>query len=155
MSDDKKLPVADVPTVTDNSRMRSGDVVDISQTFKDMYPPSGGLIKQWVVDLRREHEWERETCPAITVATHEDNTGLTCRNSTEPTGTTLYCFLHHDCCEVCDDLADSLAERADIAAWLAEKAKRPPIEQDRTKYSNEVEPHRELAPHPALGMLKR
>jgi hypothetical protein len=147
MSDDKKLPIADVPTVTNNSGMRSSDLVDISQLFKDMYPGPGDRIKQWVVDQRREYEWERGTCPTIEVQVHEDNTGTECRNS----GKVPWTYLDHDCCYTCGELHEATQSLVVVQEWLAEKAKRPPIEQDRTKF----EPHRELAPHPALGMLKR
>lgn len=40
--------------------------------FKDIYPRPGERIKQWVVDVRREDAWARETCPRFTMDPHND-----------------------------------------------------------------------------------
>jgi hypothetical protein len=40
----------------------------------------------------------------------------------------------------CGDLHEKLSDEPVVLAWLAEKAKRPPIEGDRTKLSDEVQP---------------
>lgn len=126
------------------------DCIDIGALFKDMYPAAGTRLKRWVVDRRREAAWERDTCPKVHVGGHDDNTGASCRNA----GLVPWAYLDHDCCEVCCDLHERLSARTDVAAWLDEKAKRPPIESDRTKLSDEVEPDRHLAPHPMEAFRK-
>lgn len=106
-------------------------------TLKDMYPRPGDRIKQWVVDLRGEQKWESETCPKFDVADHKDNTGARCRNSGELVPWT---YLEHDCCDGCCNMHEYVRESPSVQTWLTEKANRPPIEQDRTKLSNEIAP---------------
>jgi hypothetical protein len=115
----------------------NANVTTMGALYKDVYPAPGTRIKQWVVDVRREHAWERETCPRIEVPTHEDNTGAVCRNAQTETP---WSHLDHDCCYSCNDLQGATRDRADVQAWLAENANRPPIEADRTKLSDQVEP---------------
>jgi hypothetical protein len=110
-------------------------IVSIDSLLKDMYPLPGQRIKQWVVDQRREDDWECETCPKIDIVSHEDNTGTTCRN----VGPLPWTFLDHDCCYTCGELHEATRTLAVVQEWLAEKAKRPPIEQDRAKFSEEVQ----------------
>jgi hypothetical protein len=74
-----------------------------------------------------EEQWERETCPLVDVADHDDNTGTGCRS----VGRTRWTHLDHDCCSVCDELQEQTMARADIKAWRALKAARPPITTDR------------------------
>lgn len=133
--------------------MTAVTVTSVSALFKDMYPAPGELIKQWVVDTRREYAWERKTCPRFSVADHVDNTGMSCRNE----GSALWVDLHeHDCCYDCNDQADALREGPSVQAWLAEKSKRPPIEQDHSKLSNEVqEDYPAVASHPLFGLVDR
>lgn len=115
--------------------------VSMTATFKDLYPEAGTRIKQWVVELRREFAWERETCPRAQSPPHRDNTDLDCRNV--PTASWLD-LERHDCCGDCNDLAARLADRPDIAAWRALKADRPSITSDREALSDEVQPALEL-----------
>jgi hypothetical protein len=124
-------------------------ITSMDQLFRDMYPLPGTRLKQWVVDSRRERAWEVQTCPRVVVPVHDDNTGLECRNARS---TVAWTDLNHDCCGECNELMEATESRDDVSAWLAEKAKRPPIEQDRTKLSDEVEPERE---HPTYTWLKR
>lgn len=124
-------------------------LVSMSALFKDMYPRPGDRLKQWVVDQRREAKWERETCPRVSIAEHKDNTDAWCRNA----GLTPWTFLSHDCCSTCCDLHEATESRADVQAWLAEKAKRPPVEQDRAKLSDEVEP--EFGPPGSHALFRR
>lgn len=123
----------------------------MNDLLKDMYPRPGDRIKQWVVDERREDKWERETCPKVVVSSHRDNTDAECRNA----GAMPWTWLEgHDCCYTCNDLAESLKSREDIAAWLAEKAARPPIEQDRTKFSDEIAEDIAARAHPFYAFTK-
>lgn len=119
--------------------------------LKDMYPLPGTLLKQWVVDQRREAAWERETCPRLTPAEHDDNTGIACRNSM---CSVPWTHLAHDCCYFCNDLGARYEQTPEVQAWLAEKAKRPPIEQDLTKFSNEIE-RTVSVPNPWFAMLPK
>lgn len=127
------------------------NVTSYNEVLKDMYPLPGTRVKQWVVDMRRESAWERETCPRVQVFGHPDNTGVECRN----VGSAPWSYLSHDCCSVCNDLLDAVGGRADMAAWTAERAARPPIEQDRSKLSDEVEPAHEMRAHPLLELIPR
>lgn len=128
-------------------------ITTISMLYKDHFPLPGHRLKQYVADGRREAAWERETCPRFMPAQHDDNTGLECRNSMQKVPWT---FLEHDCCYFCNDLCERYQEEPEVKAWLAEKAKRPPICEDRAKLSDEVEPeHPPLAMHPFFGLVPR
>lgn len=127
-------------------------LTDMNALLKDMFPRPGERVKQWVVDTRREHAWESATSPRFKVVWHLDNTGIECRNSASDAP---WSDLDHDCCYFCGDLHEHARELPSVQAWLAEKAKRPPIEQDRTKLSDEIAPDPRLASHPALRMLRR
>lgn len=112
------------------------NVESFDQMMRDMYARPGEVIKQYVVDMGRESEWERETCPRVTVPVHDDNTGLQCRNSYS----SQWSYLDHDCCYVCNDLYRAHAGDMDIAAWRMERALRPPICADKTKLSDQIAP---------------
>jgi hypothetical protein len=109
----------------------------MADIMRDMYPQPGERIKQWVVDTRRESEWERATCPRFPMYGHDDNTGIECRNSRAVVPWTW--LEGHDCCYVCNDIGDGLRDNADVQRWQAERAARPPIEADRDRLSDEVE----------------
>jgi hypothetical protein len=126
--------------------------ISVSALFKDLYPEPGTRIKQWVVELQREQAWERETCPRIESPPHRDNTDLDCRNV--PTATWLD-LAHHDCCWDCNDFAERLADRPDIAEWRALRAARPPITSDREALSDEIAPNLELRDHPIFAAMRR
>ena len=117
---------------------------------RDLYWRGGA---KRVIDERNEMEWERNTCPRVQIAPHDDNTGARCRNSD---GRTLWVDLHeHDCCDICNDHADRLAgKRADIKAWLAERSARPPIATDREALSDEVAPQLDLRDSPLLRLVR-
>lgn len=132
--------------------MANSNLTSINAILKDYYPLPGERIKQYVVDMRRESKWERDTCPLVEVIAHDDNTNATCRNSATSVPWT---YLSHDCCEVCCDLYEATETREDVQAWLAEKAKRPPIEQDKSKLSDEVEPHPKTLAHQFASWWKR
>lgn len=135
--------------MTETATLASWDAV-----LKDLYVPPGTVLKQWVMDMRRESAWERETCPRVATTAHEDNTGCECRNSNDDDASWRH--LDHDCCDVCEALHDATASRPDVVAWLAEKAARPPIERDHSKLSGEVEPEWTInREHPMLAMLPR
>jgi hypothetical protein len=123
-------------------------VTSFDAMFRDLYPQPGDRIKQWVVDSRRESAWESQTCPKVDVPEHDDNTGTGCRN----VGRLPWTYLRHDCCSECEDIHDQTASRPDVVAWLAEKAARPPVEADRSKYSDQRQPeYPALRAHPLLG----
>ena len=130
----------------------SDTLTRFDQLLKDSFPLPGTPLKQYVVDRRREAEWERETCPRFTPAEHEDNTDIECRNSMTSVPWT---HLAHDCCYFCNDLGERYEKTPEIQAWLAEKAKRPPVEQDLSKLSNEVEPDWFAASNPVLAMVPK
>lgn len=116
--------------------MSKSDVTSVSVIMKDMFPLPGTRIKQWVVDARRERAWASETCPRFDVTEHRDNTDAPCRNVPRAAWLDL---VQHDCCHECGERGE-LLERLHRRQWLAEKAKRPPIEQDHDKLSDEVQP---------------
>lgn len=123
------------------------------QLLRDVYPLPGTRLKQWVVDLQREQEWERSTCPTVSVPDHSDNTGMPCRN--QWAGAVPWTHLDHDSCYTCGDLHEAMRTRADVVAWLALKAARPPITSDREALSDEVAPDLSLTDHPLVAMLRR
>ena len=112
-------------------------ISSLNETMKDVYPRPGTRIKQWVVDARREQQWERDTCPRIVMNDHEDNTGAPCRNCY---GSVPWTYLDHDCCQICGDEHERIRMRPDVQAWLTERAARPAIEPDHSKLSDEIEP---------------
>lgn len=127
-------------------------ISSFDSAMKDLHPRVGDRIKQWVIDSRREAHWDRETCPRVNMDPHDDNTGTLCSN----VGEVLWRNLDHHCCHFCGEWYQRGRELRSVKAWLAEKAKRPPIEADRAKFSNQIEPERsELGLHPLLGLLKR
>lgn len=132
--------------------MADVNLTTVAELFKDMYPQPGERIKQWVVDSRREDEWERDTCPRFETSEHEDNTGIECRNSASKV---LWTHLDHDCCSDCCSMYEALAVDYSVTAWLAEKAKRPPIEADRTKLSDEIQEDWAMREHPLLKAFNR
>jgi hypothetical protein len=121
------------------------DVTSLDAILRDMYPTPGERLKQWVVDSRREAKWEGETCPQFDVPEHYDNTGAPCRNGGERVPWT---HLSHDCCSDCCDMHDNHSELPSVQSWLAEKAERPPVEPDRSKLSDQLEPRHDLTAHP-------
>ena len=127
-------------------------LTSFDSVMKDYYPLPGTRIKQYVVDGRREAAWERDTCPQAHMAWHDDNTGATCRNSCSDVA---WVDFNHDCCADCDLYFTTLATTPEVMAWLAEKAKRPPICADHEKLSDEIEPDRSLALNPMFNFLKR
>jgi hypothetical protein len=126
------------------------DIEPFNATLRDLYPQPGARIKQWVVDERRERAWEVETCPRFDVNAHEDDTAIECRNSY---GRVSWVDLNHDCCHTCGDRYEELRGDAAVIEWLAEKAKRPAVCQDRAKLSDEVAEDVSLRLHPSLAML--
>jgi hypothetical protein len=125
------------------------DVTSFDVTLKDFYPRPGERIKQYVVETRREYQWEDETCPRVDVPEHDDNTGASCRN----VGRAQWRHLDHDCCSTCEALDVETASRTDVQEWLAAKAARPPICSDRTRISDEIAPEwPSLREHPMFAM---
>jgi hypothetical protein len=114
------------------------NVVAFDVSMRDMYALPGTQLKQWVVDARREAAWERDTCPLVLTETHNDNTGIQCRNS----GAAQWMHLEHDCCSECDDLHEATRTRPDVVAWLASRERyraEHPICEDRDRLSDEVQ----------------
>jgi len=132
----------------------SSTLESFNDALKDLFALPGSRLKQWVADERREIAWENATCPRFTQSEHDDNCDTECRNSMESVPWT---HLNHDCCHFCGDMHERLRADAGVVAWLAEKAKRPPVETDRTKYSDEIDPDQpaSLTDHPLLRALKR
>lgn len=113
------------------------DTVSFDALLRDLHPLPGQRVRQWVVDTRKREEWKRATAPRIHVSDHMDNTGIECRNG----GSVPVYALEHDCCGHCNDVYAVAAGNPEVAEWLAELAKRPPVCEDRTKYSDEIEPN--------------
>ncbi len=126
--------------------MAKATLTTVAELYKDMYPAPGERLKQWVVDTRREDDREAETCPKVGIGEHDDNTGTTCRNE----GSVRWTWLNHDCCYVCGDLHEQTRETEAVQAWLAEKAKGPPIESDHAKLSDEVQEDYGERSHPFM-----
>lgn len=125
--------------------------VSMGAVMRDLYPGAGTRIKQYVVELRREGAWERETCPLVDVPEHNDNTGTGCRN----VGSTPWMWLAHDCCDPCGELHDATTSRPDVAAWRALRAGRPPITSDREALSNEVQEDFSMADNPVIAFIRK
>lgn len=121
-------------------------ITSVNAMLKDFYPLPGTRIKQYVVDTKRENEWERETCPHVDIGAHLDNTDADCRNDYG----VPWVWLDHDCCSICGEMLETTRSRPDVVAWLAEKAARPPIESDHDKLSDEIAPDLASRPHPLL-----
>lgn len=126
-----------------------------NRALKDVYARPGERLKQWVVDTHRENEWESETCPRFQIPEHEDNTdegtGMLCSS----VGLTQWRYLDHHACSICGVLHRFTANDPRVVAWLAEKAKRPPIEADHSKLSDEIAPDLALADNPVFAMLRK
>lgn len=127
------------------------NLTSFNATLKDFYPRPGERMKQYVADTLREHKWENETSPRVDVERHDDNTGIECRN----VGRVPWTWLDHDACYDCGDRYEALRDGPLVQAWLAEKAKRPPICEDREKLSDEIAPDPSLAEHPVLAMVRK
>lgn len=127
-------------------------VTSFTVVMKDMYPLSGTRMKQWVVETWRGLAWERETCPRIFIPVHDDNTGIQCRES----GPTQWTHAEmHDCCAICNEMAEGARRDPPVVQWLAERAARPPVTPDRETLSDEIAPDISLRDSPFLKMLKR
>ncbi len=127
--------------------MANVDLTSMNDYLRDVYAAPGTRLKQYVVDMQREAAWERETCPKFSVPEHDDNTGLSCRNSNYPVPWT---HLAHDCCHDCCQWYEDFSARPEVVAWLAEKGRRPRIEKDRSKLSDEVQEDQAMSEHPLL-----
>lgn len=123
-------------------------MVSVGALFKDMYPRAGERIKQWVVDQRKQHEWEQATCPWVDIAEHDDNTGVWCHNSGRARWVDM---AEHHCCHACGDMAEHTRMRLDIVAWKAERAARPLVCSDRSVLSDEIAADPTAREHPLLG----
>lgn len=125
----------------------------MDSTLKDVYALPGTRLKQWVVDARREQQWERETCPRFAMREHNDNCGGSCR---ELAALAMWTHLaHHDCCGECNDMAEAVASTPEVVAWLAERDARPPICQDHTLLSDEIQEDYAMTENPILKMLRK
>lgn len=128
------------------------DLETIDSALKDRYPAPGTRIKQYVVDERKQAEWDRQTCPMIPVDSHLDNEGFGCCS-----GQVLWIDLRDYCCNTCDAIKGKTYDSAIMRLWVAERAKQPPICANRTLLSDEIAPewatmNRE---HPLLKAFKR
>jgi hypothetical protein len=128
-------------------------LTSVSSTMKDLHPLPGTVLKQWVVDHRRELDWEDATCPKFQQPEHLDDTLYFCATQYSPIA---WNRLDGYECQVCEDAYERLRSHPLVVAWLAEKAKRPPIESDRSKLSTEVAPDFSYnSDHPLMAMLPR
>jgi hypothetical protein len=125
-------------------------MVSVDAILGDMYAAPGTRLKQWVVDMRREHAWQDETCPRVFVVAHTDNTGDLCRNNGQ---TRWYEIDEHDCCTHCSTFAKLTEYR--VSEWLFERARRPPICADREKLSDEIQEDISLRENPFFAFTRR
>ncbi len=127
--------------------------VSVTHLFKDLYPRAGDRIKQWVIDSRRERAWDLETCPSVSLPPHKDNTDADCRNVPSAVWIDL---AQHDCCHECNDVAEAMeVNEPAVVAWLAERARRPPICADRAALSDEIAEDYSLRGHPLLAFTRK
>lgn len=129
------------------------DLTSMDSTLKDVYALPGTRLKQWVVDMGREQKWRLETCPRFRMPVHDDNTGGSCRESGE-----LAMWSHlanHDCCGECNDMAEAVASTPEVVAWSAARDARPPICQDHTLLSDEIQEDYAMTENPMLKMLRK
>ena len=136
------------------------DLHSFDTTMKDVYPLPGTRIKQWVVDMRREDEWERETCPRLAVPNHYDECDdieaasgalRVCTGS----GSTQWRALALRDCRFCEGYYHGASRLPEVVAWLAAKAARPPVCADRSKLSDEIaEDIASLRDNPMFSFIK-
>ena len=126
----------------------------VGQTMKDFYPLPGERLKQYVVDTNREYAWEEATCPVVDVPTHHHSSDG--EGSFEFDGELRWTLLARMDCDFCENLYYSLRDTPAVKAWLAEKAKRPPVEPDRTKLSDQIAPEwPAMREHPMFALTKK
>lgn len=136
------------------------DLHSFDATMKDAYPLPGTRIKQWVVDMRREDEWARETCPRLDVPHHYDECDDIEAASGDlrvcaSVGSTSWQDIHMRDCRFCDGFAHGALGRPEMVAWFAAKAARPPICKDRDQLSDEIaEDIASLRDNPMFSFLK-
>lgn len=135
------------------------DLTSFDATMRDMYAAPGTRLKQWVVDMRREDEWERETCPKLAVPHHYDECDdieaasgelYPCAN-VGPTSWRTLCLTD---CRFCDGFAQAAQCLPEMLAWFAAKAERPPVCADHDLLSDEVQEDVSLRDHPLFSFLK-
>lgn len=128
-------------------------------TMKDVYPLPGSRIKQWVVDMRREDEWERETCPRLEVPQHYgdcDDTEAASGDVSDcaSVGPTSWLDIHGRECRFCDGFSQGSLGLPEMVAWFAAKRARPPICADRNQLSDEIAPDMGKMESPLLALLR-
>ncbi len=134
--------------------------------LKDYYPQPGERIKQYVVDERRVHAWERETCPMLNVPLHYedvDDTEATSGHVVEcpSVGETSWLTIQARAtsCRFCEGFMFAASGLPAVVDWFAERASyvaEHPICADRSQLSDEIAPDLgAMGDHPLLRMLKR
>jgi hypothetical protein len=127
--------------IDDSLRAKPRTTVSFDRVIKDRYPAPGDRIKQYVVDEQRERAWEQRTCPHVGIGPHLDDDGEACMWRNAVAGDALWCDLDRNVnCSFCRLAGDRAQHRHDIAAWRVMKAQRPPICEDRDKFSEEIAP---------------
>lgn len=128
--------------------------------MKDVYPLPGARIKQWVVDMGREQDWERETCPRLDVPDHYDECDDIEATSGDlrkcaSVGVTSWQDIHGRDCRFCDGFSQAAQLLPEMIAWFAAKAARSPICADREQLSDEIAPDiASLAGNPLFSFLR-
>lgn len=134
---------------------KTATITSVSAHFKDLYALPGTILKQWVVDFRREQDWEDATCPRVEFDTHEHIDDYDGRPFPFD-GPRKFLILDDEDCDACAALYRKALERDDVKAWLVERAARPPICQDLNKLSDQVAPEwPAMGDHPFLAMLPK
>lgn len=131
----------------------------LDATMKDVYPLPGTRMKQWVVDMRREDAWERETCPVLDVPQHSEDCDDAEAASGElrdcaSVGRTSWLDIHGRECRFCEGFAFGALGRPEMVAWFAAKKARPPICADRDQLSDEIAPDMGEMSNPMLAFLR-
>jgi hypothetical protein len=135
-------------------------VVNYDSLFKDCYPQPGERIKQWVVDMRREDAWARETCPRFDVPHHGEDLDDSEAAAGEfrecaSVGLTSWLDIHHRECRFCDGMAQGLLALPEMVAWFAAMKARPPICADRDVLSDEIAEDISLRDNPLFSFIRK
>jgi len=128
------------------------DLVNFDEILKDHYP-TGGKLKQYVVDGREREALIQRTSPKFKTPPHDDNTGASCVYSC--TFASHANLGSHHCCYVCNDIAEAHENDESVISWRKYVASLPPICEDRSKYSDDDAPDLRLDSIRLHPMFKR
>lgn len=123
------------------------------EMMRDHYPIPGSLIKQYVVDERREKAWADATCPTVEVVPHSDPSADDC-DAPCCSGSVQWHRLANGC-DICLAVQHATREIERVVSWLALAANRPPICPDHAAFSDEIAPPMQPDRNPMLAILRK